>query len=109
MEFWNKISPKIRHVQSLPERQKNRVIWILAIAMTVLIGVVWSIFFMKYENAPKGGNSNNSLWGDIKNNFKNKVSGGFYNLRDNYLPGAKKIIEEEKAKNNTENNTESNK
>jgi len=78
MNFFDKIKIKIKQIQEKPEKEKIRIIWVLAILIVALVAVIWFGFFRNYGISTDGGKGNQAL-GDLKNNlekqFKDKFGG----------------------------------
>lgn len=72
--FWSKIKSKIKRVQNKPEKEKNRIVGILAITIFALIIALW--LGLAEEFSVKNEVKNDSyakIISDFKSNIENKI------------------------------------
>ena len=54
MKFFEKISAKIKEIQTRPEKEKVRIIWIIAIIIFAVIAAIWLFFFAGHGKTAGG-------------------------------------------------------
>lgn len=73
-EFLEKISAKIKKIQGRPEKEKNRIVWILAIIIFALILALWLGFTEDFRAKSEGkSDSYAKIISDFKSNIENKI------------------------------------
>lgn len=76
MNLAGKILNKVKEIQNKPEKEKTRIVWILAILTVVLIAVIWMAFFRNYGISGGGGEKSQTLE-DLKNSLENQFKDKF--------------------------------
>lgn len=71
MKILDKISEKIRHVQSQSEDVKVRIIWIISLLIISIIAILWVMVFRKYEVKPM--NNTNTFKKELQEKLEEKV------------------------------------
>jgi len=73
-DFWSKIKSKIRQIQNKPEKEKKRIVWVLAIIIFTLIAGFWLGFAkdFKIESWNKS-DSFGKIIKEFKSNIENKI------------------------------------
>lgn len=73
-EVWEKISAKIKKIQGRPEKEKNRIVWILAIIIFALITALWLGFSKGYKiESESKSDSFGKIIKEFKSNTENKI------------------------------------
>lgn len=74
IDIFEKIKSKIRHLQSRPEKEKNRIVWILAVMIFALIVGLWLGFTEDFRAKSEGkSDSYAKIISDFKSNIENKI------------------------------------
>lgn len=76
MQIFDKIKNKISHIQSLSEKEKEKIIWIMAILIVALIAALWIGFFRNYEISDNG-DANNKEIENLKKNLEKQFNDKF--------------------------------
>jgi len=71
MNLFDKISAKIRHIQSQPEDVKIRIIWTISLLIISAIAILWVMVFRKYEIKPV--NNTNIFKKELQEKLEEKV------------------------------------
>lgn len=75
MNLIDKIQDKIRHIQSLPEKEKVKAIWRLAIAIVAVIAAIGFLFIIIFGTP--GTDKENSKWENFKSDIKEQFNNNF--------------------------------
>lgn len=74
IDIFEKIKGKIRHIQSSPEKEKNRIVWVLAIIIFALIIALWLRFAEEFRVKSEVKNDSYAkIISDFKSNIENKI------------------------------------
>lgn len=100
MQIFDKITDKIRHIQSQPESVKARYIWTLTISVFIVIITVWMIF--SKINRPNIGSGADTPILNVQNDIKEKIKSGYGELKNNALPEFKELLKDKEKTDETQ-------
>lgn len=76
MNLLDKITEKIKYLRVQPESVKNRYVFVSAIIVVIIVGLLWVKVFKKYEKRPESNGRNFDLINageKIKKDFEEKI------------------------------------
>ncbi|MBU3965315.1 hypothetical protein KJ695_01705 [Patescibacteria group bacterium] len=74
MKFFDKIKSKIKQIQEKPEKEKARIVWILAVMIFALITALWLGFSKGYKiESGSKSDSFTKIIKEFKSNIENKI------------------------------------
>lgn len=93
MNLLEKVSDKIRHIQSEPEGVKVRYVWSVAIILFILTVAAWLVY--SKISLPNVRASRGTSAPVVNNDAKEKLRNDYDDLKNNVLPELRNLLKDE--------------